>query len=66
MARGIAEEFEVRREAALGEHAKGVAANRKHPTDFDQMMLVERESVFRAGEAARVTHGLAVIFTGAL
>ena len=52
----IADEFEVRREAGLVQHAPGVAAHRKHSPRLDVMVLVQHDAVRMVGDAAE-DHG---------
>ena len=66
MAREIADEIEVRREAGVAQHAPGVAADREDPAGFDAVVCVEHEGVRLFGDAAAIDDGLAVVLAGRL
>src|SRR5215510_14602193 len=61
-----ADEIEMRGKARLGQHAPGVAADRKHLASLDQMMSIEFESVGLLRYRPLVDHRLAVILAGRL
>ena len=62
----IANKAEVRREAAVMQHAVGVAAHREDLAGFDVVVLVEDEAVGRIADAAVIDHRLTVVFAGRL
>ena len=62
----IADELEMHRETALGEHAPGIAAYGKYPARFDSVVAIEHEGLRHIGERALIDHGLTVILTGRL
>ena len=62
----VTDKGEMWLEPRLGEHAPGVAANRKHLASLDEMVTVEREGIRLLGHGAPIDDGLAVILAGRL
>ena len=60
MAAEVADELKVLAEAALVEHAIGVAAHRESASCFEVVMLVEAEAVGILAEGAAIDHGLEI------
>ena len=62
----IANSDEMVSKTAFGEHAVGVAANRKATARFHGVMAIEIEAVGGMGNRALIDHRLAMVFAGIL
>ena len=66
MSAEVTDEIEMRCETGFMQHPEGIAADRKHATGFNAVMLVQIESQWLIGHGTAIDHGLPMIFAGIL